>query len=79
MLQALADIELLVDIPEHLGPTKDHFKPLRSKISNLEYVLVKFTPKKERDVQTIEDMEMLEFLTRNMFVHRSAKWVDSLK
>lgn len=79
MLQALADIELLVDTPNNLEPIKQHFKSLRSKIFLTDYVLVKVTPKTTSEINTLEDMEMLEFLTRNMFVHRSARWVDSLK
>ncbi|KAK9898711.1 S-adenosyl-L-methionine-dependent methyltransferase [Cystobasidium minutum MCA 4210] len=80
ILQSLAKIELLLDTPGNLSPIKDHFKPVRTKLANIDYVLLKITPKRDNmEIKSLEDLEILEFLTKNMFVHRSAKWVDSIK
>ena len=49
-------------------------------MANIDYVLLKITPKKYlKEINSLEDLEILEFLTKNMFIHRSAKWVDSIK
>lgn len=81
MIQAFADIEILIPSKD-LYPLSKHFQGLRTNISydkKTEYVLLKIAPKKKRMVENLEDLEVLEFLTKNMFVQRAGRWVDTIK
>lgn len=74
----LVDIEELVS-PNELQPFKKNFIAPHSRLKDAKYCLVKFIPKKNRLITTQDDLEALEFLAKNMFVHRGTKWGNSLK
>lgn len=62
-------------------PYNEHFKTYHktSKAKHPLPVLNKFLPLQKRIVETEEEQEVLEFLARNLFVHRSKPWVEVLK
>ena len=62
-------------------PQEDHFQSYKTnaRSESKGYSLVKFSPLKEKVMKTQEDLEILEFLARNLFIHKSTPWTTSLK
>lgn len=78
ILQSLVDFKLLIPSTE-FQPSVDHFKGIRIRTNKVDYCLVEIIPKLNRDIVNQEDLDVLEFLTRNFFIHSRTRWVEVLK
>jgi hypothetical protein len=77
ILQSLVDFEEIIP-NESLQPSSENFKGIRTRTPKLDYTFVKIKPKLNI-VNASKDLEILEFLTRNLFIHTASRWVDTLK
>lgn len=80
ILSCLVDIKPLIP---SLSPLKEHFEGMHQRLyshrDDAAYTYLQITPKKEALVKSQEELEALEYLTRNLFIHRSTSWPDALK
>jgi len=60
-------------------PYKSHFKTNTKSKANPSLTFNKFVPLKDRVIETGEELEVLEFLTRNLFIHKVKPWSEALK
>ena len=81
MLEALVDIEVAIP-SERLKPANKIFarhQGTSAVPATTQLVLLKFTPKENLLIKTQEELEVLEFLARNLFILKSRKWPNTLK
>ena len=77
ILQSLVDFEEILP-QENLKPSIENFKGIRTRTPRIEYSFIKIIPKLNVE-NASKDLEILEFLTKNMFIHTASRWVDILK
>lgn len=80
ILSCLVDIKPLIP---PLSPLREHFEGVARRIYNHKadaaYIYLRITPKKEPLLKSQEELEALEYLTKNLFIHRATSWPDALK
>jgi len=63
-----------------LHPSGKHFKGYhKSKTNSPAQTLARFTPLAQGFTRNQEELDVLEFLARNVFIHRKTNWTDSLR
>jgi len=77
LLQTLVNFEEILP-REELQPSSENFKGLRTRTPKVDYTFIKIKPQKNATI-SVQDLEVLEFLTKNLFIHPASNWVDTLK
>lgn len=83
IFQSLVKFEEFLPFKE-LIPSSENFKSLRIRNTKIEYKAIKIIPKtktkaKEENILSLDDLDVLEFLTKSLFIHYGSNWVDILK